>query len=51
MLPIKIYDINCTGNEDFIWDCQLSQARISGCSRTYDDASVACNGNFNKEFL
>ena len=36
-----INDLNCTGNEQSIWDCPHNGLNDYSC-RIYDDASVIC---------
>ena len=42
--PVYIFDLNCTGTEDSIWDCSYNQTTQSCSHKTYSnkDASVIC---------
>ena len=42
ILP-HIVNLNCTGNEESIWDCPSSAQGQESCT-VYTDVSVACHG-------
>ncbi|XP_019858318.1 PREDICTED: deleted in malignant brain tumors 1 protein-like, partial [Amphimedon queenslandica] len=42
-IPLHIVNLNCTGNEESIWDCPSSTQGQKSCS-IYSDVSVACHG-------
>ena len=47
ILPHHYINLNCTGDEETIWNCSNDRQEQQYCS-TYYDASVACHGkNFN----
>ena len=45
-LPIHVRDLNCSGNEESIWDCPNNGLAGYLCSH-YDDAAVKCLRTFN----
>ena len=42
--PVYIFDLNCTGEEDTIWECPLNGVLTHNCHYYYDDASLICEG-------
>jgi deleted-in-malignant-brain-tumors protein 1 len=42
--PVLLFNIKCTGNESYIWECSHSGWNVypSGCSSHYLDAGVDC---------
>ncbi|XP_019861772.1 PREDICTED: neurotrypsin-like [Amphimedon queenslandica] len=42
-IPLHIVNLNCTGNEESIWDCPSSTQGQGSCT-VYTDVSVACHG-------
>uniref|UniRef100_A0A1X7TQF9 SRCR domain-containing protein n=2 Tax=Amphimedon queenslandica TaxID=400682 RepID=A0A1X7TQF9_AMPQE len=42
-IPLHIVNLNCTGNEESIWDCPSSIQGQESCT-VYSDVSVACHG-------
>lgn len=40
-IPLHIVNLNCTGNEESIWNCPFS---TQGYCTVYNDVSVACHG-------
>ncbi|XP_019853225.1 PREDICTED: deleted in malignant brain tumors 1 protein [Amphimedon queenslandica] len=42
-IPLHIVNLNCTGNEESIWDCPSSTQGQESCT-VYTDVSVACHG-------
>lgn len=42
-LPLHFINLNCTGNEDSIWNCSSSTEGQQLC-QYYHDAAVACLG-------
>ena len=48
--PLYIIDVNCTGDEDSIWDCPLNGLSSDHCnSGHYNDASLSCGGKIHEE--
>ena len=45
-LPIHIYDLNCTGSEESVWECPHNGIKGYSCGRhrSRDDAQVICSG-------
>uniref|UniRef100_A0A1X7TYN8 SRCR domain-containing protein n=1 Tax=Amphimedon queenslandica TaxID=400682 RepID=A0A1X7TYN8_AMPQE len=43
VIPLHIVNLNCTGNEENIWDCPSSTQGQESCT-VYTDVSVACHG-------
>ena len=42
--PYHIIDLNCTGNEQSIWNCSYNGLLNYKCLE-YNDASISCQGN------
>ena len=42
--PHHIIDLNCTGDEQSIWNCSYNGLLNYNC-RDYHDASISCQGN------
>ena len=43
-LPIHIYDLNCTGSEESLWECPHNGIEGYSCGRRRDDARLICYG-------
>ena len=39
--PFHFIDLNCTGDEESVWNCPSNQLTQYNCPR-YNDAAVAC---------
>ena len=42
--PYHIIDLNCTGNEQSIWNCSYNGLLNYECPKYYD-TSISCQGN------
>lgn len=45
-LPIHIYDLNCTGNEERVWECPHNGIEGYSCGYNRDDARLLCSGKY-----
>ena len=43
--PFHIIDLNCTGEEDSIWNCSYNELMEYNCPSSHD-ASLQCQGNY-----
>ena len=49
--PIYIFDLNCTGEENTIWECPFNGVTTHNCHSYYDDASLKCEGEHLDSYL
>ncbi|KAH0623682.1 hypothetical protein JD844_006723 [Phrynosoma platyrhinos] len=45
---IVLDDVNCTGNELYLWNCQHAEWLVHDCGHN-EDISVICSGSYNTE--
>ena len=49
-LPIHIYDLNCTGNEESVWECPQNGIQGYFCGYNRGDARLICSGKYAQMF-
>lgn len=49
-IPLHIINLNCTGNEESVWNCPSSTQGQGYCT-VYNDVSVACLGKASIDYI